>query len=150
MKDCLSLETPEYLQLAEETDRLRWDSFLEGRITSLWIQVIKPQLRESTLFMKPMCWGKEFIEHLLAITHSQWIFRNSKVHLKKLDGLTEPEHETIFEKMEELMLTDKEQLLPAHRHYLEVDFGQLSEGPAAARQYWIANMESALSASTKV
>ena len=34
MVDCLSLEDDEYRLLAEDTDKLRWDCFLEGRIAS--------------------------------------------------------------------------------------------------------------------
>ena len=103
-----------------------------------------------TSVLSPKKWGVQFIEHLLAITHRQWIFRNSKVHLKKLDGLTEAEHNDIFDRMDELLLTPEEDLLPTHRHYLSVDFEALGEGSAATRQYWIANMEAAISAAKQV
>jgi len=150
MIDCLSLDDDEYQKLAVETDHLRWDCFLEGRISAQWIKIITTHLKTASLFITPKTWGKQFIEHLLSITHKQWIFRNSKVHLKKLDGLTEEEHHEVFDKMEELMLTSKEELLPSHQHYLGEDFGKLSEGSAAGRQYWIANMESAISAFNRV
>ena len=34
MVNCLTLHTPEFVRLAEESDGLHWDSFLEGRIST--------------------------------------------------------------------------------------------------------------------
>ena len=68
--------------------------------------MVKPQLKIHNIYLTPVRWGQQFIEHLLSITHKQWIFRNSKVHLRKLDGLTEDEHKDIFERMDELMYTN--------------------------------------------
>ena len=133
----LELKEPEYQQLAQETDSLRWDCFIEGRATKLWIDIVivTPQLKESQLFLSPNRWGLQFLEYLLVITHRQWIFRNSKVHLQKLGGLTEAEDNDIFDRMDELILTPPEDLLPTHRHNLDVDFGAMGEGSAASRQY---------------
>ncbi len=150
MTDCLHLDHEEYQQLADETDKLRWDSFIEGRLSSKWITVVTPQLKTSSLYLKPSRWGQQFIEQLLSITHKQWLFRNSKVHFRKEDGLTEGEHHDIFQRMEDLMFTDPADLLPAHKHLLDVDFEALGEGPAASRQYWIADINSAISASKRV
>ena len=84
------------------------------------------------------------------ITHRQWIFRNSHVHFKKLEGMTEAQHLKIFDKVEELMTVDPIELLPKHRHLLEGEFGTLGENSSAARQNWIASMESALSVAKHV
>ena len=48
------------------------------------------------------------------------------------------------------MFTNPEDLLPAHQHLVKEDFEQLGEGSAINRQYWIANMESAISAAERV
>ena len=40
--------------------------------------------------------------------------------------------------------TDPNDLLPQHRHLLQRDFRQLGEGTALDRQYWIADMRSAI------
>ena len=150
MIDCLHIDNNSYRLLAEATDRLRWDSFLEGRISTVWLDVMKPQLMDGNTYLSPQRWGRQLIEQLLQITHKQWIFRNSRLYYKKLDGLTALEHHKIFEKMEELMHTDPDELLPRHRHLLEENFGALGEGSSIDRQYWIASMESALSAASCV
>ena len=151
MADCLHCDIEEYRSLAEATDNLRWDSFIEGRLSPLWLEVMRVPLREhkTYLHMTPERWGSTFIEHLLSLTHKQWIFRNSKVHFKK-DGHTEAEHKKIFDRVEELMHVDPDLLLPRHKHLLEIDFEALGEGQARGRKYWIAKMDSAVAASVKV
>ena len=78
-------------------------------------------------------WGRLFITKLLNITHKQWIFRNSHIHYKKLDGMTEAQHLASFSKVRDLMYTDPRDLLPKHRYLLEEDFPQLGEGSSLMR-----------------
>ena len=80
MLDYLTLHTQDCVRLDEESDGLHWDSFLEGRISKLWLDIMKPGLLVSTTRLTPMSWGAQFIELLLQITHKQWLFRNSGVH----------------------------------------------------------------------
>ena len=70
MVECLRLDVEEYRSLAEATDRLQWDCFLEGRISPLWVSIMKPVLIQSGLCLPPEKWGRQFIE-LLQITHKQ-------------------------------------------------------------------------------
>ena len=146
MVEGLSLHQEDYVRLAMETDRLGWDSFVEGRIASRWIEIMKPVLAGERKYLTPKRWGTQFIEHLLQLTHQQWILRNSGEYHRGRDGLTVKENEAIFDRIEELMCTDKAYLLPRHRHLMEQDFEALAEGPALQRQRWIAAMESALGA----
>ena len=46
------------------------------------------------------------------------------------------------------MLIDPADLLPCHRHLLQQDYLRLDEGPSVDRQYWLAQMNSAVSAAT--
>ena len=48
---------------------------------------------------------------LLQLTHKQWLFRNSHVHIRKVDGMTEAEHEELFDQVQDLMLIDPSELL---------------------------------------
>ena len=96
--------------------------------------------------MRIRTWSKHLLRHLLCITHRQWLFRNAKVHLRKLEGKTEQEHRQIIEEVREMMLVDSDDLLPCHRHLLHQDFLKLGSGPSIDRQYWLAQMQSAVSA----
>ena len=65
MIDCLTLHTPDFVRLTKESDGLHWDSFLEGRISKRWLDIMKPGLLSSTTRPIPMRWGAQFIRLLL-------------------------------------------------------------------------------------
>jgi hypothetical protein len=96
--------------------------------------------------MRLKTWTKFFLRHLLNITHRQWIYRNARIHLRKLEGKTEREHTRIMEDVRDMMLVDPSDLLPCHRHLLQQDYVRLGEGTTVDRQYWLAQMNSAVSA----
>ena len=54
------------------------------------------------------------VSQLLRMTHKQWLFRNMHVHYKKMDGLTETQHEAIFKEVQELIVVDPGSLLSKH------------------------------------
>ena len=146
MVDCLDYDASPYHALAAATDILQWDSFVEGRISTLWLDIMKPVLLEVRSRIPLEKWGRTFIGLLLQLTHKQWIYRNSKKHFRRSDGLTEEAHQQSFDRLEELALTDPSDLLPRHRDLLDYDFEALAAGSSAHRLAWISSMESALSA----
>ena len=150
MMECLSVQTSEYVNLAQVCDRIGYDGLVEGRIASKWLEIVRPMLKEAGLRLSPQRWGREFVAKLLNITHKQWIFRNSKKHFRGEGGLTAAESQSMFDRIEELMHTDPDKLLPKHKHLMNEDFRALGEGAARHRQYWIANMETAIAAARHV
>ena len=50
VEQCLTIDDEEYILLAEDTDRLRWDCFLEGRIAAWWVNVVTLQLKIHCIF----------------------------------------------------------------------------------------------------
>ena len=132
-----------YDALVTAHDHLGWDNFLEGRICTLFLATYWRDLDDDVSPYKVEAWGRGFIERLIRVTHSQWIFRNSHVHYKKLEGMTETQHLEIFRRVEELMWEDPMSLLPAHCHLLEEDLGQLGECSSATRLYWVLSVEAA-------
>ena len=148
MRDCLVVNTPRYNILARVHDKLGWDHFVEGRVASVYLETFATSL--SSKHRRIENWGKEFVSRLMQCTHKQWLFRNTHVHYKKLDGLTAQQHENLFQRVKDLMLIDPADLLDKHRYLLEVDFGELGEGPTVNRQHWISSMESAITAAEYV
>ena len=67
--------------------------------------------------------------------------------MKVAEGLTQPAHDAIMSKVKILMGTDPTELLPQYRHLLDFDFEQLGADTTVNRQYWIANVETAIKAS---
>ena len=148
MIEC-SQRVPHLQDIARHHDRLGWDNFVEGRISTHYLTNIKSSLPQRSR-LTPTSWAKKFVQKLIIGTHKQWLYRNAHVHYKKLDGLTEADQTLIFTRVEELLHTDPLDLLPSHRCLLDGNFEALGEGSAANRQHWIVAMESALTAAEYV
>jgi hypothetical protein len=112
MIDCIHGVNPDLMAVARESDLLGWDSFLEGRITSLWLSMVLPMLRKSLHSLLPPSWGRQLINKLHNIVHKQWIYRNTCTHYRGTDGITMPEHNKIINRLEEYSLIDPKDLLP--------------------------------------
>jgi hypothetical protein len=134
---------PHLHKWAQEHDILGWDNFLEGRVGSQLFQLQQDKLHRHPSRLHIKTWGTTFIQHVLSITHDQWTFRNARVHIKLLEHKTADEHDSIMESVMERLTTSPEELLPQHRHLMEMDFTRLGEGTTADRQYWIAPVDSA-------
>jgi hypothetical protein len=84
--DCLPSNCSTMLQtLATTQDMLGWDNFIEGRISKVFLSYVEPSLFSSRRRLSPKRWGIKFIGYVIALTHKQWLFRNSHVHFKKLE-----------------------------------------------------------------
>jgi hypothetical protein len=88
----------------------------------------------------------EFIQHLLGLTHKQWLFRNARTHIRLLEWKSKSEHDNIMDQVGRLLFTDPTLLLPQHIYLLELNFKKLGAGSTTNRQYWLANLESAVKA----
>ena len=135
---------PELYGFARDHDKLGWDNFMEGRICKSLFQLQAQTLLERSSQWTIKSWSIQFIKRVLHITHRQWLYRNARIHIRLVDGLTEPEHNNIIQLVHNLLDTDPNDLLPQHRHLLQQDFQQLGEGRSLDRQYWITSMQSAL------
>ena len=102
-------------------DTLGWDNFLEGRIRKMLINIQEAQLVVSDSKMHIVTWASKLISHLLAVTHSQWIYQNTKIHLRLLEGRTVVEHDEVMREVLHLLATHPEDILAQHRGLLEVD-----------------------------
>jgi hypothetical protein len=149
MADCIHGTSRDLIEAAAETDRLGWDSLLEGTISKQWLVVASSFLRRSNKFLLLPSWSHQLINKLHNIVHKQWIYRNTFIHYRGSDGLTLtlPEHHDIVNRVEEHAFTDPKSLLPRHSFLLETDFEALGSGPSTQRLLWLANVDSAIAAS---
>ena len=136
-------DTDNYRNLIEETDRLGWDCLLEGRVSTKWIEYARGRLEKTKNPMSPERWTKGLMDRLLKITHQQWIYRNHKVHLLGIGGLTLKQHDEIFDRLDELMHTDPDELLPEHQYLLTVDKDEVCGGTLSEQRTWIVRMKAA-------
>ena len=94
-------------------------------------------------------WAKGLITNLLQLTHKQWLLRNARVHIKRKGDLTSKEHDALLAKIEKLMWTDPDDLLPGDRILLDEDFHALGKASAIDQQLWVAEMEASISAANQ-
>eukprot|EP00956_Cyclotella_meneghiniana_P037787 scaffold144457_cov36-Cyclotella_meneghiniana.AAC.1 len=87
---------PLFTTVACDIDTLGWDCLLEGRVSLSLIQLQTFYLRKHSSYWKIKTWGSHLVQHLLNVTHKQWLYRNARIHLRKAEGLTSSEHEDIF------------------------------------------------------
>jgi hypothetical protein len=90
------------------------------------------------------------MQWLLQMSHAQWAYRNTTVHLEVKEGRTAPAHATILETMEGFLHNDPEQLVEEHHHLLFSDFAALVSGPTKDKLEWISEIDSALGAASQV
>ena len=134
----------DFVSVAADIDRLGWDCMLEGRIPHSLVGLQQGYLIRNKSFWKIRTWSSHLIQHLLNITHRQWLYRNAKIHIRKLDGMTASEHHTVIELVKDMLLVDPTDLLPRHRILLERDYVALGEGSSVDRKLWLEQMNSAL------
>jgi len=68
---------------------------------------------------------KHFISHLLCISHSQWIFRNTTLHNKLRGTLRLRERMDVLQEVEKYMDTDPKAIPADSKFLLEFDFVSL-------------------------
>ena len=60
-------DNSEYLDYTREHNRLGWDCFLEGQISSSLLEIQRDCLRRSGAYMTIKTWSKQFIHHMLCV-----------------------------------------------------------------------------------
>ena len=147
MESCVKGNDKTLLNLAQSSDRLGWDSFIDERISVMWLWGVSPVLSLTCLHLPIKSWGRQFITKLHNIVHTQWIYCNPLTHYRRQDSLTIPEHHKIINRIEECFSTDPESLLLRHRHLFNTEFETLGSGPTAHCLLWLADMDAALATS---
>ena len=70
-------------------------------------------IRSAGSYWKIKTWASHLVQHLLNITHRQWLlYRNARIHLRKVEGLTAAEHEDVIELVKDMVMVDPADLLP--------------------------------------
>ena len=88
-------------------------------------------------------WTKQFIDRILRITHSQWIYRNVCLHDRKEGYLHHYEMEEMKDKAEELAEINAAELPKESRFLLEMDGKESTNRTYNDLDYWIRAVEAA-------
>ncbi len=107
MQSLLDDTCADMILVSEHSDRLGWDSFLEGRITQHWLLLVAPFLRRMPRNLLPQSWGQQFIQRLHKFVHKQWKYRNKYIHFKGKEGWTMTQIQNVFDQITEYWLIDR-------------------------------------------
>lgn len=135
---------PEYQLYARDHDHLGWQNFMEGRIASTLLPLQEASLRQCESMQTAESWSAQFIQHLLSITHRQWLYRNARIYTQVKEGRTVPQHVEVLEEVGDMLQVDPSNLLPRHRYLLEQDWRALGEGSTSSRLQWLEAMDAAI------
>ena len=116
---------------------------MEGRISRQFYRVQFCHLIHARSRITAESWTRTFISKLLHITHSQWIFRNFMLHGQTHGLLRMREKEAILLHIEELSLSNKNDLPEESRFLLEFDLGRLRRADYEMQCYWTAAVSAA-------
>ena len=136
-------------RLAQEHDLLDWQNFVEGRISSLYVEIQHQYYKSKEDCRRSATkWATGFIENIIRLTHNQWTWRNERLHYRRHPGAeTAFEFEQTMQRIiSKLEMTDPEDLLPEDQYLLGVDPEDLMKASPDGRQAWMSNFESAVAA----
>ncbi len=134
-------------ELSQEQNIIGWRNFMEGRISKQFFRVQFCHLIYANSRITAESWTKTFISKILHITHSQWIFRNFMLHGKTNGLLRLQEQEAILLHIEELSISNKNDLPEESRFLLEFDLEKLRIADYDMQCYWTAAVSAARRAS---
>ena len=105
-----------------------WTSFMEGKLSKeiLSLQNAIHGCTPSRLTIANC--GKQFISHILQISHAQWVFRNVLLHDKSTGYIRRLERRQILRQVDVLARTDPAHLPEESRYLLELDFSSAPSG----------------------
>ena len=78
--DSLPGMTNEFSPIAKDQDKIGWRNFTEGKICERLRITQETYLLSCDTMITIDSWMRRFIDQLLSLTHSQWIFRNITKH----------------------------------------------------------------------
>ncbi len=106
--------------LAASQDKIGWQNFMEGCISTHFYFIQHYHLSLSGSILNGADWTKTLISKLLHITHSQWIYRNFALHDQQNGYLHNKSLEAIQVAINELAETPLEEVPADSRFLLEI------------------------------
>ena len=128
---------------AMSQDLIGWREFMEGKVSKLILQVQMAHCAIAPCMMTGDVWMRQFINHLLHLTHSQWIFRNITLHDRVRGTLRLKERRDVLVQIEQLLDTEPEQVPQESRFLLEMDYDSLYKSSFERQSYWVIAMQAA-------
>ena len=142
----LGAMSPRIKALAISQDKIGWQVFMEGCISTHFFFIQCYHLALLGSYLNSSNWTKSLISKLLHITHLQWIYQNFTLHNKLCGYLHKKKVEGICLIIEELAKTPPEEVPKESKFLLEMNFSKLTKSHIKNQQYWIIAFQAAITA----
>jgi hypothetical protein len=129
--------------MAASQDMIGWVEFLHGKVS---VKIAKIQEIHCTLSLCCMTgnnWMKHFIENLIQILHSQWLYRNFTLHDKTRGYLHLQGEKEVLKEVNHLMDTNPDEIPQGSQYLLEMDFTSLYNASFEQQSYKVLAMKAA-------
>ena len=100
------------------------ENFIKGRTSKRYLKVQRMHYHSiENCLRSAATWAQTLIGNLICIIHNQWTWKNKRLHFRRYPGAeTAFEYEQTMERIiNQLEMTDPEDLLPENQYLLEVD-----------------------------
>jgi hypothetical protein len=132
--------------LAESQDKIGWRNFTEVYILTHFYKIQNFHLTMTSSYLNGTDWTKQFINKILQITHSQWIYCNILLSNKWQGYIRNKQSEDLLQEIDELSDLRPEDIPESSRFLLEINFTELMSSHIKMQAYWTLAVQAALSA----
>ena len=129
-----------FVPLCREQDQIGWRNFTEGQISKQFRAIQAKFLRVRHPRRNVDAWLRGFISKLLAMTHSQWIFRCISKHHQTRGMKALATREKLTAEIERQKTLGEDAMAEGDKWMLEVD---IERDTAEEQQYWLYAVEAA-------
>jgi hypothetical protein len=139
----LSQLPPTMHQIAHDIDTLGWRHFMEGKVPHSLFRLQTEYATGGYETAISTTWGKEFVTHLLHLSHAQWLYRNMSLHDSASGYLQLHRREQVLLDITRLAKTDPAEVPADSRYLLEIDFTTLAASTLQNQSYWLLAVKAA-------
>jgi hypothetical protein len=128
---------------ARSQDMIGWREFMEGRVSKEFLMIQTGHCALAPTRLNGGDWMRQFINRILLISHSQWIFRNFTLHDQVRGYLRLQERKEVLREIDRLIDLEPTEIPAESRFLLEFDFDSLYRSSFEKQSYWVRAMKAA-------
>ncbi len=130
-------------EVAESQDEIGWVEFLHGKVSTKITQIQNAHCVLAGSNMNGSNWTTQFIQHLIHISHSQWLFRNFTLHHHIKGYLRKRDEAAIQQEVVNLLETSPQSIPRESRYHLEIQYQPTTSPTLEHSFYWVLAMRAA-------
>jgi hypothetical protein len=135
--------SPAMREAAEAQDAIGWTEFRHGKVALKITRFQEIYRILSSHRTRSHNWTKNLVEHLILISHSQWLFRNFSLHHKTKGYLQRKAAEDIQHIVTSLTNSRPDKIPPDCHYLLEIDHRPGQTSSFKYKHYWVQAMKAA-------